>query len=168
MPEAQPVDADILVFRQPNGQLDSVARSAATEEQLAEEVKGKKRRKAEFQYRVKGAQARATQLPRELTRALADGTVNLMLAQVLQQEVVPSTAKEAMDVAKIARDIAASMSGGEPAKNRTAEEVAQQYDEIDALGAALRKRAEDAKSALDGAPPADAVVDDDPEPFEIE
>jgi hypothetical protein len=162
--------AKIIVLRDAEtGQLEAVAE---TEETVVSAQRSAAHRKAVFQYRLAGAQTRAGALPRQLTAAFASGTVNLMLAKLLQEEIVAVTAKEAAEVAKVAHEIFKS-AAGQPKNGRdlTPEERQRREDEIVALERTLMERAKAASAQLSGAPKTardveTEDVDEDPNAWE--
>lgn len=159
-------DAQVIVLRdETTGKFRSIPADEATEEERANALQGSKHRKAVWEHRSDGAQARAGTLPRALTASFAAGTVNLMLAKILQEEVVPATAKEAADVAKAAHEIYKSVAGVAPPQNLSAAEREQRTDTINAFEKQLAERAAKAGVDLGGAlPPGESPVtppDDD-------
>lgn len=151
-------DAQILVLR--NDQTDALETVEATPDARDKARKGAQERKAIFEYRKTGADARAGKLPRLLTAAYAAGTTNLMLAKLLNEDLVPASAKEAADIAKITHAIYREASGNSPGNaNLTPVERAQRMSEIDVLESSLKERAEEATAQLGGAPPAGEPVD---------
>lgn len=130
-----------------------------TDAQVVEAKKAARERKAIFEHRQRGAEARAGALPRSLTAAFAAGAANLMLAQVLQGELVPTTAKEALDVAKAANEIYRSVAGAETSKTLTPAELAKKQDDVRVLVDVLAQRAKAVNAQLGGAVPAGTPVD---------
>jgi len=169
-PETAEDYENVIVLRnEATGAFMSVPAAEASDEQKAEAVGGAKHRKAVWQHRLAGAQARAGTLPRLLTASFAAGTVNLMLSKLLQEEIVPTTAKEAADVAKTAYAIYQQVAGDAPGKDLTPVEREQKRDAIDVMEKELAKRAEAAGVDLGGAvppgeklpAPVEASADDD-------
>lgn len=122
------------------------------------------RRKAVELHRVQGAKLRSSLLPRMLTRGFAEGTVNLMFAKILQNEVEPKSAKEAAEVAKIADDIA-RRHGGEKIKDENRpKERDELLQTVRDLAPELQRRAQEAAQAsaqaLGGAVPDDEPIDE--------
>src|SRR5258706_8860830 len=98
--------ADVIYLRDPVTQEDRViARADATPDEIENAVAGAKERKAIFVHRIHGAEARAGLLPRTITAALSAAVVNHVFAKILQDELVPATAKEAAEVAKAANEV---------------------------------------------------------------
>lgn len=155
--------AQIIVLRDEHtGQL--VAHDA-DEDSRAEAVTEARRRKAVWEHRNAGAAARAGTLPRQMIAAFAAGTVNLMLAKIMQEEIVPATAKEAADVAKTAHEIYMKHAGVANPKDLTPAERKQREDDVAALTEKLAERAKAADAQLGGAlpegvSPADAGEDE--------
>lgn len=69
------------------------------------------RKKLEFQATTRNAQAKAAELDRRLIPTLAFGATGLMLSQVLAGIIEPKDAKQALEVAKMALDIARTETG---------------------------------------------------------
>lgn len=160
MTEPRPVDpdavlADITVLRDPNTgkpYVDDGDEETAEQKQVRARSEAAKR-KAIFEHRRAGAEARAGRLPRRLTNALASGATNLMLSRIIQEEVVPITAKEAAEVAKITHAIAqASVGEGRSGVPLTDEERKERLAEAAKFEAVLEQRASEATAALDGTP----------------
>jgi hypothetical protein len=174
MEAAGPVEteAKILVLR--DGQTQQFVTVADPDPEDREKAASEAQlRRAVFEHRARGAQTRAGLLPRSLTAALAGGTVNLMLAKLLQEEIVPATAKEAADVAKVAHEIFKSSAGVANPKDLTPAERKQKEDDVAALETRLHERARAATAQLGGAlpegvTPAAADEDDEPEVWEHE
>lgn len=171
--EPEPSGAKILVLRDPEtGQFGAVGE--AGEEQRANARKEAQLRRAIFEHRAEGAKTRAGLLPRAITAALAGGTVNLMLAKILQEEIVPASAKEAADVAKVAHEILMKSSGTANPKDLSPAERQAKQDEVSKLERALMERARSQAAVLggalpDGVSPQDAGEDEaDDEPVEWE
>lgn len=150
---------NVYVLRRDDGTLEARDASTMDEKDIAAGVDEAKRRKAVFLYRHDGAQARAGVLGSRLQGALAAGAATLMLEKIIQEELVPTTAKEAMEVAKIAYGIHKEMNGAAPTKDLSATERAQKADDAAALQATLADRAERANANLAG-----ATADDEPIP----
>lgn len=150
-------DAKIIVLRDTEtGEMIGVE---ADESNRAAARDAAARRKAIFEHRVTGASARAGLLPRTLIAALAAGTTNLMLQKLLQEELVPATAKEASEIAKITNTIYREASGQTAGnKNLTPAERAAKEAEVDALSTTLAARAKEAGEHLAGAVPAGEPV----------
>lgn len=151
-PEYEEHDAKVIVMRDPD--TGAMIGAEANAENIAQAHDAAARRKAIFEHRVTGASARAGRLPRTLIAALAAGTTNLMLQKILQEELVPATAKEAADIAKITNTIFREQSGQTAGnKNLTPQERAAKEAEVDALSATLAARAKEAGEQLAGAVP---------------
>lgn len=149
--EAEGPDATVIVLR--NADTGALEATEATEDARAVARDAAQRRKAIFEHREAGAKARAGKLPRTLIASLAAGTTNLMLMQLIQQELVPATAKEAADIAKITHGIFREASGQTRGNlNLTPAERDAKLAEVDALEVALKERAGQATAQLGGAP----------------
>ena len=158
-PQPDETDAQILILRDPEtGQFGAVGE--AGEEERANAKKEAKLRKAVFEHRAEGAKNRAGLLPRSITAALAGGTVNLMLAKLLQEEIVPGSAKEAADVAKVAHEIYMKHAGVANPKDLSPAERDARRDEVSVLERALAERAKSATAALGGALPKGVTPED--------
>lgn len=145
------VMGELIVLRDPESGL--VRTEPATEENAQEASRGAAHRKAVWQHRKKGADARAGTLPRSLIAAYAAGVTNLMLGKLLQEEVVPSSAKEAAEIANISNKIFREASGATQGNvNLTPAERAAKLAEVDNLEFALAERAKAATAQLGGAP----------------
>lgn len=143
-------DAQILVLRDPQtGEMGAV--TDPDPEQLEQATHSAKERKAIWEHRAQGATARALTLDKSMTQALATGTVNLMFARILQDELMPKTAKEAAEVAKIAHEIASKQGGLADPKDLTAIERAKLIDDADRFKKILERRAAEAGADLSGA-----------------
>lgn len=153
MGEAEPTDgpdAQILVLRDPQtGEMGAV--TDPDSEQLEQATHSAKERKAIWEHRAAGATARALTLDKTMTSALANGVVNLMFARILQDELMPKTAKEAAEVAKIAHDIAAKSGGLADPKDMTPADRAKRVSEAERFAKVLRDRAAAAGADLSGA-----------------
>lgn len=161
-PEYEEHDAQVIVMRDPD--TGEMIGADATEETRRVALDAAARRKAIFEHRVTGAGARAAKLPRTLMAALAAGTTNLMLQKLIQEELVPATAKEAADIAKITNTIFREASGQSAGnKNLTPAEREAKMAEVDTLTTALAQRAKEAGEHLDGAvPPGEPVPEVEP------
>lgn len=156
-------DAEIIVLRDNGGRFTAEGAKEIGAEGRENARIAAARRKAVEVHRVKGALLRSDLLPRKLTKKLAEGAGNRMLAQLLQGEIEPRTAKEAAEVAKIAFEIARhEPSDAKPeAETRVREEL-----EASArlLGGKLLERAQAAADAapqlLGGKVPDDEDIDD--------
>lgn len=145
------VMGELIVLRDPESGAISV--EEATDETAEQASRGAQHRKAIWNHRKKGAEARAGTLPRSLIASLAAGTTNLMLAKLLQEEVVPASAKEAAEIAKITNAIFRDASGQTHGNvNLTPAERAAKLAEVDNLEVALAERAAAATAQLGGAP----------------
>jgi hypothetical protein len=164
----QPKDevAEVLVM------LDRVSGKPLVAPEPTEDLRAKAKeeaagRKAIFEHNRRGAEARSGRLPKKLLPSLAAGVTNLMLVNILQERVVPQTAKEAADVAKITAGILKdSLGEGRGTAPLTAEERAKKVGDAEKLEKLLEKRAAEANAALGGAALDGEVwdVDDDPVP----
>lgn len=156
-----------LVLRDPDsGEIRALVGDEVTPELEEQATLEAKRRKAEFIHRHEGAQARAGMLGQKLTAAFAGGVVVLMLEKLLQEELVPATAKEAVEVAKASHEIYKSLVGVAAGKDLTPEERRRKEDDAHELFKTLSARAEKAAAPLSGAlqpgeTPAPVAVDDD-------
>jgi hypothetical protein len=157
------VMGELIVLRDPDS--GAIRTEPATEEAQEEASRGAQHRKAVWNHRKKGAEARAGTLPRSLIASLAAGTTNLMLAKLLQEEVVPSSAKEAAEIAKITNTIYREASGQMQGNvNLTPAERAAKLQEVDNLEAALAERSKAATAQLGGAPDDGEELETEPEP----
>lgn len=141
----------ILLRDDTTGAMNPVPVGEATDAQIAEATEGAKRRKAVFLHRLDGAEARAGMLPAKLMSALSAGVVDLMLAKVLQEELVPATPDEAMKVAKVALEIYKASSGNTDPKHLSPQEREVKRSEAERFGEVLAKRAREAGANLSGA-----------------
>jgi hypothetical protein len=89
-------------------------------------------RRKRFAAAVKGAQVRSEMIPTQFLSQIALPTAGVMLAKVLNGELEPKSAKEAVDIAKMAVDLhvlanrTALEAGGEPAAPVSREEAERQ------------------------------------------
>lgn len=143
-------DAEIIVLR--NEQTGNFEAAPANGDAKTRARQGAQERKAIFEHRLAGSTARAGKLPRSLTASLAAGTANLMLMRILQDELVPGSAKEAADVAKIAHEIYKSASGSVDGKHLTPDERAKRFETAEQLAKDLAERAKKVGAPLAGAP----------------
>lgn len=135
------------------------------------------RRKRRWYANIENAKERAAGLPRELTISLGFGTANLMLTQLMRGELAPSTAKEAAEVARIARglavDEATSATGDLPADEQRVERD-DRVQRVRAMREEVRARAEQiAKEAPEGEDTVDVWADewdlpDEDQPVSVE
>lgn len=160
---AEQGDAQILILR--NDETGQFETADNDEENRGRAVTEARKRRAIFEHRVSGAKTRAGMLPRALTASLAGGTVNLMLSKILQEEIVPATAKEAADVAKVAHEIYMKHAGVANPKDLSPAERDAKRDEVNKLENALVERAKAATAQLGGALPEGVTpADADEEP----
>ena len=124
-------DAEVVPL---HDRLQDPAEDAKAEEEAA-------LRRASFESRRVGAETRSGRMPKRLIAQFANGVTSLMLAKVLTEELVPTTAKEAAEVAKIAHAIAKDAAGDVNPKNRTAEEREELRSEAVKFAAVLEERA---------------------------
>lgn len=159
--------AKIVVLREGVGPSEAVENTDENRQKAQLEAA---RRKAMFLHMVKGAQARAGLLPRAMTSAMAAGATNLMLAEILHGNVVPLTAKEAAEVAKITNAIAKDVLGETPDnRDLTPDERAKKLETAVKLEETLRERAKAASDEALGGPARDGDQDlefDHPEDVE--
>lgn len=169
MSQPQPDEgADVIILRGPDGQPLPVPVDEASEDDLKTAKLGARERKALFQHRKAGAEARAGLLPKSLTAPFAGAVTNLMLAQLLQGEIVPTTAKEAAEVAKITAAIFKDFSGNAAPKDLTPVERAQRDDEIEKMTGLLQERAKKAgDQMLGGAVPSGEQLEVDVSEFDL-
>jgi len=104
-------DADV-VYLTPQGAVEVGER---TTDNLEAARAAQRRRRAEFEYLLAGAEKRAAKLPKALIGSFGHGVANLMLIGLLNGTVVPQTAKEAAEVAKITQEMALRAQGRGPA-----------------------------------------------------
>lgn len=150
-------DAQIIVLR--DADTGEMRAEPANDDTRTRARSAAQERKAVFEHRTKGAQARAGKLPRALIAAYAAGATNLMLEKLLQEELVPGSAKEAADIAKITNTIYREASGQAAGnKNLTPPERAAKMAEVETLETALAERAKAAGEQLSGAVPAGEPV----------
>lgn len=149
MSEPEKADATVLILRDEQGTMQV----AQTDDDVHLARENAKQRKAIFEHRVAGSTARAGKLPRRLTASLASGTVNLMLAKLLQEEILPASATEAAQVAKVAFDIYKQTAGLASGAQMTPAERADRLAEVDQLERELLARAKKVSAPLGGATP---------------
>lgn len=155
-------DAQIIILRDEQGGMEAVPDEP---DARAKARAGAQQRKAIFEHRLAGAKNRAGMLPRLLTAQLAAGATNLMLAKILQEELMPATAKEAAEVAKVTHAIYQQASGQSAGNlNLTPVERETRLNEIDTLSQALAERAKEATANLGGAPAEGEELDPGPNP----
>lgn len=154
--------AKLLFFPDQKGGYLVVPKADATPEQKKNAILGAKERKAIFEHRRAGALTRAGLLPRALTAALAAGTVNHVLNMILQDELRPGSAKEAIEVAKGANEVYKLAAGALDGKDMTAEGRKDAQEAAAALGKTLAERAARAEAALGGAPDGGGDLDAEP------
>jgi hypothetical protein len=120
--------------------------------------------KAQFEAFVKGANARAEMLPRTDLAKLGFGVAHRMLSEVITGRVQPKSAKEAMDVAKAAMDIARRETGEGDTQViiRTPEDRARAVASIAELRAVARARQiEGAQADIEEIEDAEVIEDTD-------
>lgn len=105
------MDGEVVFLRSSSGALRPHVGQEVTAEVRAEARREQARRRAEFEYRLAGALMRSNRLPKRITATLGHGAANLMLAMIVQGELVPASAKEAAEVAKAAYEIARAAEG---------------------------------------------------------
>lgn len=158
-PEEDALAEVVMLHDRPGEAPRAIPFEEATDDEKIRSETGALERRAVFEHRVAGSQVRAGMLPRALAAPAAMAVTNLMLAQLLQQEIVPTTAKEAAEVAKVAMGIYKEMSGNVSPEHLGPLERQQRDDTITAFEHTLRERAKAASAVeMGGAIPAGESV----------
>lgn len=136
---------------------------SASEDEHATRVALARRNRAEVEALIRGSAARADLLKRGLLPSLGFGVADLMLMQVITGKLKPTTAKEAMEVAKVALEIARRESGeaDQSIVIGTPEQRANAIERIATLQAAAQARALVAGQPIGEIPDGEPAVDRD-------
>lgn len=125
----------------------------------AAEVSQASERRRQYEAFARAADQRADMLPRTMIAKLGFATADLMLMSIVNRTVKPKTAKEAIEVAKIALDIA-RREEGETDVTITIKTAEQRQAALERIG--QMRTAAQARRALEAGPPIeDAVVIDE-------